>query len=58
MLDGDKEGELDRLLLCSLCFALLALGPFFVGEANLFLNVVLVALLESPSGKCLEQILI
>ena len=58
LLDGVGDTVLYSSLSCFLAsrpFALLARGPFLIGEANLFPRVVVRSFYASPCGKCLEQ---
>ena len=55
--DEVVEFKISISLIALLLSARLALGPFLMGEENLFPRAELGSLLGSPSGKCLEQTL-
>ena len=58
LLDGVGDTVLYSSLSCFLAsrtFALLARGPFLIGEANLFPRVIVGSFFALPFGKCLEQ---
>lgn len=59
LLGNDDDLEARTSLVSSLLLALFARGScFLIGDDNLFPKVTSGVLLESPSGKCLQQTLI